>query len=197
MNKQGSKKITVWWIRLISHWNNEKNPFLCILLFSSAHTFSMGFRSGDYDGHLILCSANHFCVDLDICFGSLSCWKIQQRPCFSFMAGATRFRLKMSWYFMFMFMMACTLTRFPGPLEQKQPHNLTDHPPCLTVGIRLFSVSAFFLRQKFQEHLMTLEWYFSLLALLMPVKSHLGRKTGDKIFRPEYYWGSMGSPGQK
>ena len=52
-------------------------PLLCTLLFSSAHRF----RSGDLNGHgrsLILCSVNHFCVDLDVCFESLSCWKIQQ-----------------------------------------------------------------------------------------------------------------------
>ena len=99
----------------------------------------MGFRSGDWDGHgisLILCSVNHLCVDLDN-FGSLPCWKIQQWPNFCLIAGAAIIRLKMSWYFM-EFMMPCTLTRFPGPLEEKQPHNITDPPPYLTVGITDF-----------------------------------------------------------
>ena len=43
--------------------------YLCTLLFSSAHIFSMGFRSGNWDGHgrrLFLCSVNHFCIDLDV-----------------------------------------------------------------------------------------------------------------------------------
>ena len=41
------------------------SPLLCTLIFSSAHRF----RSGDWDGHgrsLILCSVNHFCVNLDV-----------------------------------------------------------------------------------------------------------------------------------
>jgi len=40
---------------------------LVLLLFSSSHSFSIGFSSGDWDGHgrsLILCSVTHFCVDL-------------------------------------------------------------------------------------------------------------------------------------
>ena len=32
-----------------------------------------------------------------------------------------------SWHFMEM--MPCTLTRFPGPLEEEQPHNITEPPP--------------------------------------------------------------------
>ena len=75
------------------------------------------FKSGYWDGHgrsLILCSVNHFSVDLDVCFGWLSFWKIQLRPRFSFLARAAGFRFKISWYFM-EFMMPCTLTRFPGP----------------------------------------------------------------------------------
>ncbi|XP_051766421.1 calcium-binding protein 1b isoform X6 [Ctenopharyngodon idella] len=46
-----------------------------LLLFSSLHSFSLGFRSGDWDGHgrsFILCSVTHFCVGFDVCFGSLS-----------------------------------------------------------------------------------------------------------------------------
>ena len=33
----------------------------------------------------------------------------------------------MSWYFM-EFMMPCTLTKFPGPLVEKEAHNITDPP---------------------------------------------------------------------
>ncbi|XP_051534253.1 protein Shroom1-like isoform X2 [Myxocyprinus asiaticus] len=63
-------------------------------LFSSPHKCSMGFMSEDWDGHgrtLILWSVNHFCVDFDVCFGSLSCWKIQPGPIVSFLAEAVRF----------------------------------------------------------------------------------------------------------
>ena len=32
------------------------------------------------------------------------------------------------------FMMPCTLTRFPGPFEEKQPDNITEPPPYLHTG---------------------------------------------------------------
>ena len=35
---------------------------------------------------------------------------------------------------------AMYLMRFPGALEEKQPHSITDPSPYLRVGIRLFSV---------------------------------------------------------
>ncbi len=56
-----------------------------LLLFSSPHSFSVGFRSEDWDRHgkrLILCSVNHFCVYL----GLLSWWKIQTRPIIRFLS---------------------------------------------------------------------------------------------------------------
>jgi len=55
---------------------------LALLLFSSAHSFSIGFRSGEWDGHgisLILCSVTHFSVDFDVCSGSPSWWKIHYK----------------------------------------------------------------------------------------------------------------------
>ncbi len=41
-----------------------------LLLFSSLHSFSTGFRSEDWDGHsrsLVLCSVTHFCVVFEVC----------------------------------------------------------------------------------------------------------------------------------
>ncbi len=41
-----------------------------LLLFSSPHSFSTGFRSEDWNGHsrsLVLCSVTHFCVDFEVC----------------------------------------------------------------------------------------------------------------------------------
>jgi len=43
---------------------------LVVLFFNLAHSFSEGFRSGDWDGHgrsFILCSVTHFCVDFVCC----------------------------------------------------------------------------------------------------------------------------------
>ncbi len=41
-----------------------------LLLFSSPHLFSIGFRSEDWNGHsrsLVLCSVTHFCVVFEVC----------------------------------------------------------------------------------------------------------------------------------
>ena len=120
--KEGSSTIPLCTISL----NHPATWVLSSAVSSSAHPWS-----GDWDGHgrsLILCLVNHFWVNLAVCLGSLSCWKTQWRPIFSFREEATRFWFKMSWYFN-AFMMPCTLTRFPGPLEEKQPHSITDPPP--------------------------------------------------------------------
>ncbi len=65
-----------------------------LLLFSSPHSFSVGFRSEDRDSHgkrFILCSVTHFCVYFDVCFGLLSWWKIHTRPNIRFLTEAVRF----------------------------------------------------------------------------------------------------------
>ncbi len=69
-------------------------PWRVLLLFSSPHSFSVGFRSEDRDSNgkrLILCSVTHFCVYFDVCFGLLSWWKIQTRPIIRFLTEAVRF----------------------------------------------------------------------------------------------------------
>ncbi len=41
-----------------------------LLLFSSPHSFSTGFRSEDWNDHsrsLVLCSVTHFCVVFEVC----------------------------------------------------------------------------------------------------------------------------------
>ena len=56
--------------------------------FSSAHTFSIGLRSGLCDGHsntLTLLSLSHFATTLEVCLGSLSIWKTHLRPSFNFL----------------------------------------------------------------------------------------------------------------
>ncbi len=46
------------------------SSMLVLLLFSSPHSFSIGFRSEDENGHsrsLVLCSVTHFCVVFEVC----------------------------------------------------------------------------------------------------------------------------------
>ncbi len=67
------------------HLTRDQRPFLhpeslqilqihssmtVLLLFSSPHLFSTGFRSEDWNGHsrsLLLCSVTHFCVVFEVC----------------------------------------------------------------------------------------------------------------------------------
>ncbi len=67
------------------HLTRDQRPFLhpeslqtlyihssmtVLLLFSSPHSFSIGFRSEDRNGHsrcLVLCSVTHFCVVFEVC----------------------------------------------------------------------------------------------------------------------------------
>ncbi len=47
------------------------SSMLVLLLFSSPHSFSTGFRSGNWNGHsrsLVLCPVTHFCVVFEVCF---------------------------------------------------------------------------------------------------------------------------------
>ncbi len=68
------------------HLTRDQRPFLhpeslqilqihssmtVLLLFSSPHSFSTGFRSEDWNDHsrsLVLCPVTHFCVVFEVCF---------------------------------------------------------------------------------------------------------------------------------
>src|SRR4029434_4374987 len=143
----GSETISTY---SISPDPSDSEVNICRFGFSSSHRFSMGFRSGDCDGNgktFILLSVNHFCVDFEVCFGSYSCWKVQPWPILSLLKGAVRFAFNICRYLMES-MIPCILTRCPGPLEEKQPHNIKDPPPYFTLGMGVFSVwLCFCLRQ--------------------------------------------------
>src|SRR4029434_9531065 len=110
-------------------------------------------------------------VDLDVCFGSLSCWKVQPRPILSFLAEAVRFSFKICWYFKES-MIPCILTRCPGPLDEKQPHNITDPPPYFTVAMSCCSLwLSFSLRQ---THL----WCLLPKSSILVSSDHITRSHG-------------------
>ncbi len=111
-----------------------------LLLFSSPHSSSTGFRSEDRDSNgkiFILCSVTHFCVYFDVCFGLLSWWKIHTRPIIRFLTEAVRFRFFICWY-LIESMMPCIWTRCSGPLAEKQAHNIKDPAVYLTVDMGYF-----------------------------------------------------------
>src|SRR4029434_155659 len=109
----------------------------------------------------ILRSVNNFCVDFEVCFGSLSSWKVQLRPILSFLAGAVMFSFNICWS-----MIPCILTRCPGPLEAKQPQNIKDPPPYFTLGMGVSSVwLSFCLRQTHVSFLLPKSFIWSHLTI--------------------------------
>ncbi len=123
------------------------SSMLVLLLFSSPHSSSTGFRSEDWDSHgksFIVCSVTHFCVYFDVCFGLLSWWKIQTRPIIRFLTEAVRFWFCICWY-LIESMMTCIWTRCSGPLAEKQAHNIKDPAVYLTVDMGYFFLSPFVL----------------------------------------------------
>ncbi len=70
------------------------SSMLVLLLFSSPHSFSTGFRSEDWNGHsrsLVLCSVTHFVLFLRFVFVLLSGWKIQTWPIIRFLTGSVTY----------------------------------------------------------------------------------------------------------
>ncbi len=104
-------------MRLENTWRDQR-PFLhpeslqilqihssmtVLLLFSSHHSFSTGFRSEDWNGHsrsLVLCPVTHFCVVLRFVFGLLYGWKIQTWPIIRFLTVSVTFKFFICWYLM-------------------------------------------------------------------------------------------------
>ncbi len=113
---------------------------LVLRLFSSPHSFSVGFRSEDRNSHgkiFILCSVTHFCVYFDVCFGLLSWWKIQTWPIIRFLTEAVTNWFFICWY-LIESMMPWIWTRCSGPLAEKQAHNIKDPAVYLTMDIEYF-----------------------------------------------------------
>ena len=104
----------------------------------------MGFRSGLIAGHFRTLQRfvlNHFCVLFEVCFGSLSCWKTHDlwwRPSFLTLGPTLCSKIlcvhgimKSEHY----------QSRHPVPEAAKQPQNICEPSPCLTVGTLFFSFS--------------------------------------------------------
>lgn len=94
--------------------------------FKSHQRFSVGFKSGDREGHsrtfqdLFL---NQALIDLAVYLGSLSCWRVQWSPRFNFSTEGITFLLKMARYF-WESMMPDTWSRFPVcATEKTSPHH--------------------------------------------------------------------------
>ena len=114
------------------------------LPLQQAHRFSIGLRSGDWDGHcwtLILLSHNYFCVDL---LGML--WVIvllQSPPTVKYQpSGRGNHIFSQNCLILGGIHYAINRNQCPGP------QNMTDPPTYFTVGMRCFSLYAsLYLRQ--------------------------------------------------
>ncbi len=109
-------------------------------LFRIPHRCSIGFRSGDTLGHWITFTLFFFrnpTVALDVCLGSLSCWKSARRP--RARSNGSIFSFSIEQYIC-EFMMPSMKCSSPTPAALMQPHIRTLPPPCFTVGTMHFSL---------------------------------------------------------
>ncbi len=107
-------------------------------LFRIPQRCSIGFRSGDILGHWItftLFFIRNPTVALDVCLGSLSCWKSARRP--RARSDGSIFSFSIEQYIC-EFMMPSMKCSSPTPAALMQPHIRTLPPPCFTVGTMHF-----------------------------------------------------------
>ncbi len=100
------------------------SSMLVVLLFSSPHSSSTGFRSEDRDSNgkrFILCSVAHFCVYFDVCFGLLIWWVCCQKALFSVSSDhRSQCHLKFQ---------SCLTTEFAGVCFWMSEENFPWNPP--------------------------------------------------------------------
>ncbi len=109
-------------------------------LFRIPHRCSIGSRSGDTLGHWITFTLFFFrnpTVALDVCLGSLSCWKSARRP--RARSDGSIFSFSIEQYIC-EFRMPSMKCSSPTPAALMQPHIRTLPPPCFTVGTMHFSL---------------------------------------------------------
>lgn len=84
-------------------------------------------------------------VTATVLMRSLSCWKVQWHPRFSFLTDSMKLSPTMSWY-LNEFIFLSTLCRFLLPEETNQPQSITEPPPPpgFTVDRLFFSAYASF-----------------------------------------------------
>ena len=108
-------------------------------IFSSFHTCSIGFRSGLWLGHSKTFTdflRSHSFVLLAVCFGSLSCWKVNLCPRLWPRVLWSRFSSRILVYFAaFIFLTMRTIR--PVPAAEKHLHIMMLPPLCFTVGMVL------------------------------------------------------------
>src|SRR5882762_451557 len=140
--------ISVHSFATLSH--NSCTPVGCVSYFWSValrccQRCSMGFRSGDWAGHfrgMMLWSENHFSAFLEVCFGSLSCWKYRSSSAISRLSKLSSTPSSRISQYCSASITPCTYTSFPTPFQPIDPQTIRLFPPpCLTVGVVVWSDS--------------------------------------------------------
>jgi len=129
-----------WGILVHSSWEMASSSVIYLGLrtatafFKSHQRFSMGFKSGDCDGHCRIFQdffCNQALVEFEVCLGSLSCcWKVHthththklQVPHWQHDVFSKDF-LKLQWI-----ILPSTRYRFPLPEDANQPQSITESP---------------------------------------------------------------------
>ncbi len=127
------------WMTSFKDWMLD-GEWCSTCLFRIPHRCSIGFRSGDILGHWITFTLFFFrnpTVALDVCLGSLSCWKSARRP--RARSDGSIFSFSIEQYIC-EFMMPSMKCSSPTPAALMQPHIMTLPPPCFTVGTMHFSL---------------------------------------------------------
>ena len=109
----------------------------CTAIFMSLQRSSIRFKFGLLLGHSSTfkdLSQSSSCVVLAVCLWSLSCYKVNLRPCLRSWALWSRFSSMISLYFA-PFIFPSILTSLPVPATEKHPHNMTLTPPFFTIGM--------------------------------------------------------------
>ncbi|XP_055080662.1 uncharacterized protein LOC129456165 [Periophthalmus magnuspinnatus] len=118
---------------LMSHFTN----YSCV--YSLSKTIGHSSEAGTYYcavhtcGHILFGTGTT--LDIDVCFGSLSCRKMKFLFIFSFLTEGRRFCANTDWY-LELFIIPSTLTKVP--VQEKHPQSMMLPTSCFTVGMVLF-----------------------------------------------------------
>ncbi len=113
--------------------------------------FPIGVRLGSDQetwplNHFTLFFFRNPTVALDVCLGSLSCWKSARRP--RARSDGSIFSFSIEQYICEFMMPSMKCSSFhPTPAALMQPHIRTQPPPCFTVGTMHFSLYSSALRR--------------------------------------------------
>ena len=132
---------------LLALLNYHRGTFYTAI-FMSRQDCSFGFKSWLWLGHsrtFRYLSRSHSCVVLDVCLGSLSCWKVNLHPSLRSWVLWSRFSSRISMYFA-PFIFALILTGLPVPNIMLHRRDGARLPPDVMLCIQAKEFNLGFIR---------------------------------------------------